>query len=265
MRPCGARSSPRGRGCAAWSPWPPRSTLPEDTPLRPELVVIALVVTVGTLLLQGTTLPALARALGVRGPDPRQDALQEATVLGATTGAGLRMLEQDPDADRAVVDTIRAQAADRVNRSWERLGTLGPGDAETPAEARARLRLAMIREERTELLRIRDRGGVDHEVLTSILGQLDAEETALAWGATRAADLRDGELRPPDRVAGACEHLAATEVPHAPLRSMAARPASSRACSGCTCGRARPVGRWAAATPPRAGTPRRTSTTPATR
>ncbi len=191
-------------------------TLPEGTPLQPELVVIALVVTVGTLLVQGTTLPALARALQVRGPDPRQDALQEATVLGATTGAGLRLLEEDPDADPGVVATIRDQAADRVNRSWERLGTLGPGEQETPAEARARLRVGMIHEERAELLRIRDRGGVDHAVLTGILGQLDAEETALAWGATRTADLREADLRPPDRVAGACEHLAEAEVPHAP-------------------------------------------------
>jgi monovalent cation/hydrogen antiporter len=107
-------------------------TPPVDTPLRPELVVIALVVTVGTLLLQGSTLPALARALDVRGPDPRQDALQEATVLGATTGAGQRLLEGDPEADPGIVEAIRAQAADRVNRSWERLGILGPGDDETP-------------------------------------------------------------------------------------------------------------------------------------
>ncbi len=75
-------------------------TLPENTPLRAQLVVIALVVTVGTLLLQGSTLPWLARRLDVRGPDPREDALQEATVLGATTGAGLRLIEADDDGRR---------------------------------------------------------------------------------------------------------------------------------------------------------------------
>ncbi|GGL29150.1 Na+/H+ antiporter [Phycicoccus endophyticus] len=191
-------------------------TLPEETPLRPELVLVALVVTVGTLLLQGTTLPALARLLGVQGPDPREDALQEATVLGATTGAGLRMLQDDPGADPAVVEVIRQQAADRVNRSWERLGTLGPGDRESPAEARARLRIEMIREERRELLRIRSQGRVDHAVLTGVLGQLDAEETALVSSATQTADVRDSELRPPARVAGACEHLADDAAPHPP-------------------------------------------------
>ena len=191
-------------------------TLPDVTPLRAQLVVIALVVTVGTLLLQGSTLPALARALDVRGPDPREDALQEATVLGATTGAGLRLIEADASADEATVAAIRDQATARVNRSWERLGTLGPGDDETPSEARARVRTEMIREERAELLRIRDLGGVDHEVLTSVLGQLDAEESALIWNATRSGEVRESPLLPPDRIVGACEHLAATEVPTPP-------------------------------------------------
>ncbi|MFL6152686.1 MAG: cation:proton antiporter [Ornithinibacter sp.] len=191
-------------------------TLPPETPLRAQLVVIALVVTVGTLLLQGSTLPALARALDVRGPDPREDALQEATVLGATTGAGLRLIEADPAIDEATVAAVRDQATARVNRSWERLGTLGLGDDETPSEARARVRTDMIREERAELLRIRDLGGVDHEVLTSVLGQLDAEESALIWNATRTGEVRKSPLRPPDRIAGACEHLVATEVPKAP-------------------------------------------------
>ena len=191
-------------------------TLPEETPLRAQLVVIALVVTVGTLLLQGSTLPWLARTLDVRGPDPREDALQEATVLGATTGAGLRLIEADAAADEATVDAIRVQATNRVNRSWERLGTLGPGDDETPSEARARVRTEMIQEERAELLRIRDRGGVDHEVLTSVLGQLDAEESALIWNATRSGAVRASPLRPPDRIVGACDHLAAAETPKVP-------------------------------------------------
>jgi Na+/H+ antiporter len=191
-------------------------TLPDETPLRAQLVVIALVVTVGTLLLQGLTLPQLARALDVRGPDPRQDALVEATVLGATTGAGLRLIEADPAADPAAVAEIRDQASARVNRSWERLGTLGPGDDETPSEAHARLRTVMIREERAELMRIRDEGAVDHAVLSAVLGQLDAEETALVWSATRTGAVRASPLRPPDRITGACEHLEATEVPTAP-------------------------------------------------
>ena len=42
---------------------------------------MALAVVVGTLLIQGLTLPAVAKALEVHGPDPREDALQQAKVL----------------------------------------------------------------------------------------------------------------------------------------------------------------------------------------
>ena len=52
--------------------------LPESTPYREVLVLIAWVVAAGTLLVQGSTLPALVRWLGLRGPDPAQDALAEA-------------------------------------------------------------------------------------------------------------------------------------------------------------------------------------------
>ncbi len=184
-------------------------TLPEkDLAHRPVLVMIALIVTVGTLVLQGLTLPALARALDVRGPDPREDALVEATVVQASTAAGLRVIEAEPSADAHTVEQIRGQSSARVNRIWERLGTLGASDTETPSEAYRRLRLKMLKAERTELLKIRDEGTVDHEILSGVMRQMDAEETALAWGEEKNARLRDAPLRPPDPIVGACEHLA---------------------------------------------------------
>ncbi len=183
-------------------------TLPEEATLRPVLVLIALVVTVGTLVLQGSTLPWLARALDVRGPDAREDALVEATVVQNAVAAGLRTIEADPRADPAAVALIREQATVRVNRIWERLGTLGGSDSETPSEAYRRVRRQMIGAERSELLSIRKGGRVDHVVLSAVMAQLDAEEAALAWGAQRSARVRDSPLRAPDQVSGACEHLA---------------------------------------------------------
>jgi Na+/H+ antiporter len=182
-------------------------TLPQETPLRPVLVLIALVVTVGTLLLQGATLPWLARAVDVRGPDPREDALVEATVLGNAVAAGLRTIEADPAADQETLALIRTQSTARVNRVWERLGTLGEGDSETPSEAYRRMRVQMISAERSELLRIRSGGRVDHEVLATVMAQLDAEEAALAWGAERHARVRESPLRAPEAVSGGCTHL----------------------------------------------------------
>ena len=148
-----------GPACAAWSPWPPRSPCPRRPRCGPSSSSSPWSSRSARCCCRARRCRRWPAALDVRGPDPREDALQEATVLGATTGAGLRLIEADPSADEATVAAIRDQATARVNRSWERLGTLGPGDDETPSEARARVRTEMIREERAELLRIRDLGG----------------------------------------------------------------------------------------------------------
>ena len=162
-------------------------TLPEDTPLRPVLVLIALIVTVGTLLLQGFTLPALARALDVRGPDPREDALVAATVVASAVGAGLRAIESDANADPTALATIKEQSTARVNRIWEQLGDAG---SETPSEAYRRLRLQMIGAERAELLKIRAAGEVDQHVLGQVLDGMDAEEAVLTVTSHRAGSAR---------------------------------------------------------------------------
>ena len=200
-------------------------TLPVATPQRPTLVLIALIVTVGTLALQSSTLPALARALGVRGPDPRQDALQEATVVQAATGAGLRSLDDEPGLDPVVAQELRENAELRVNRIWERLGTLGPSEAEPPTETRRRLRMVMLDAERRELVRIRDEDEVDHEILSSVMNQLDAEEAALTWSMARAARVRDAPLLAPDQVRPGCEHL--TSEPDCAV------PSSAEGCEDC--------------------------------
>ncbi len=195
-------------------------TIPTYADDRSVLVLVALVVTVGTLVLGTFTLPALARALDVRGPDPRADALQEATVVQAATSAGLRALEQDPSSEPHILEIIRRQSDMRVNRVWERLGTLREdASVETPSEAYRRMRLSMLASERATLLRIRGEGTVDHEVLQSVMNQLDAEEAALQWSTTRVARLREAVLEAPDQVAASCEHLAAAPdctVPRTP-------------------------------------------------
>ncbi|KGN30425.1 sodium:proton antiporter [Knoellia sinensis KCTC 19936] len=200
-------------------------TLPVATPERPTLVLIALIVTVGTLALQSSTLPWLARTLGVRGPDAREDALQEATILQAATGAGLRSLDDVPGVDPVVTAELHANAELRVNRIWERLGLLGPGESEPPSETRRRLRMVMLDAERRELVRIRDEHEVDHEVLASVMSQLDAEEAALTWSLDRASRMRDSPLLSPDQVARGCEHLS-TEPEFAV-------PADAEGCSDC--------------------------------
>ena len=162
-------------------------------------------------------------ALDVRGPDPREDALIEATVVGAATGAGLRAVESAPDADPRTVDLIREQSAARVNRIWEQLG----GDAITPSELYRNARLTMIAAERAELLDMRNTGDIDQHVLR---GPSTPRRRGgrPSFGERKASRLRDTPLRPPDAVAAACPHLAAPIVCVVPDAPMAVPPARDR-------------------------------------
>jgi Na+/H+ antiporter len=192
-------------------------TLPTEAPFRNALVMVALIVTVGTLTLQGLTLPSLSRRLGVRGPDAREDALQEAAVLQSASAAGLRAIEDEGEGDWSdVVDLLRRQSTGRANRVWEQLGAGGPEADETPSQAYLRLRLRMLTAERDEVLRIRDTAKVDSSVLDTVMRQLDAEEAALLYASRRQVAVRD-ELATPGRLAGECEHLLEEPASTVPL------------------------------------------------
>ena len=96
-----ARPTPQAAFLVAWTGMRGVVTLAavfllaEDTPEREVLVLMAFVVTVGTLLIQGLTIPALVRWLKVPGPDVQEDHLQEATVLQSVTDAGMAYLDDE--------------------------------------------------------------------------------------------------------------------------------------------------------------------------
>jgi Na+/H+ antiporter len=176
--------------------------LPQDTPHRPVLVMIAFVVTVGTLLIQGLTLPSLLRVLKVSGPDPHEDHIQEATAYQSAVNAGLAWLdEQGDDLDQAVADRVRQRALDRTNAVWERLGGL-----ETPSAQYSRARVAMLERERAAILDLRRRGTIDQAILRRVLAALDVEESILDTVETNSTASRESELRV---YTGNCEHLRA--------------------------------------------------------
>ncbi|WP_332662092.1 Na+/H+ antiporter [Aeromicrobium sp.] len=213
-----ARPTPQAAFLVAWTGMRGVVTLaavfllPEDTPEREVLVLMAFVVTVGTLLIQGLTIPTFVRWLKVRGPDIQEDHLQEATVLQSVTDAGMAYLDEEvhESVSDAVMHRLRERAIDRTNAVWERLG-----GAETPSALYSRIRGEMIKREREELLRIRKLGTVDQTVLAQVMNALDIEESILdvAYEDETTAN-REQDLRPTDTGA-ACEHLAnATVVPN---------------------------------------------------
>jgi monovalent cation/hydrogen antiporter len=178
--------------------------LPEETKHRPALVMVAFVVTVGTLLIQGLTLPTFVRLIGLRGPDPHEDNLEEAKVHQAATAAGLAYLDEH-EADRvseAVMQRLKQRAADRTDAVWERLG-----GADTPSAQYSRARAAMLEVERAEVLRLRDEAAIDQSVLRRVLDALDVEESILDRMSENVTTAdRETELRPVTG-RGGCEHL----------------------------------------------------------
>jgi CPA1 family monovalent cation:H+ antiporter len=181
--------------------------LPEATPHRDVLILVAVVVTVGTLLIQGTSLPLLARWLGVRGPDPREDALQVATLMQAASRAGVTALEGVSGLEKSTRDILLRRSDERTNEFWEVLGRRGDDVAETPSDAYRRARLVMLDAERGEVLRLRDEGRADHEALRVVLAALDLEEATLERVDAAVERVGDQAL-PVAPPGGACAHLA---------------------------------------------------------
>jgi monovalent cation/hydrogen antiporter len=182
--------------------------IPEDVPFRETLIFAAMVVTAGTLLLQGLTLPLLVRALKLRGPDARSDALQAATVLQTSSNAAIAYLDDivGPDDAPRTVEVLRARITSRPEAMWEKLGR--PGDTETPAEQYRRLRLQTLDLERNEVLKIRSSGTVDHDIIEQVLGSFDIEESMLTVATEQSDRLsEDAPVTTPTVAAGPCGHI----------------------------------------------------------
>ena len=183
--------------------------IPEDVEHRAVLIFAAMVVTAGTLLIQGLTLPWLVRALRMRGPDARSDALQAATVLTTAGNAGLAALDRlaRPDDEPSAVQLVRDRISSRADALWEKLGT-GRDSTETPAEQYRRLRLGTMQAERDEVLRIRSSGTVDHDVIEQVLASFDIEESMLTIATERADRLSENQsVATPVDPSGSCLHL----------------------------------------------------------
>jgi hypothetical protein len=195
--------------------------LPVDTQHREVLILVALVVVGATLLIQGATLPWVLRHLGLKGPDPAEDALQAASVQQQAAAAGMARLDElvTDDVGADVVDRLRRRSTERSDALWERLG----GGDETPSEAYGRLRVEMIAAERAELIRLRDSGHVPDEVMRRVISGIDIEETVLDLAQSWNGEARQSELTAP-RTHGGCEHIRRVEAappPRTPGRCQA--------------------------------------------
>ena len=198
--------------------------LPESTPQRGVLLLAAFVVVVGTLLLQGSTLPLLVRAMKLPGPDPAEDALQQAALLSEVASAGQIRLEREraQNDPQDVIDTLLERSRMRADIAWERLGR-AHSLYEPPTAAYLRLRLAMLAAEREAVVRARDAGRYDNEVLRAVQAVLDIEESLLDRREIEGERL--SQRLTSQRSAGECEHL--QDAPSV------ARPLTPQGCEEC--------------------------------
>jgi monovalent cation/hydrogen antiporter len=161
-------------------------SIPPGTPYRPQLVLIAFIVAVVSLLLQGATLPALIRTLRINGVDEEADQRQLAELLDELSYSGLAVLD-DPagavdgvsEVDPEIIERVRQASYLRAEAAWERShGTEQPLEA-TPHRLFRRLRLAVVEAEREHLLELRRLGTYPPRIEDRAQALLDLEETRL--------------------------------------------------------------------------------------
>lgn len=166
---------------------------PVDIKAQDTIFVIAFIVTVGTLLLQGLTLPFVIRALKVQDPaEGEEDVRSEMRLNQRTTEAAIELLEQRRPAwskqyGDAAVDSVVNRLKARLERQVETFRQDALEEADEERNAPTRLRGEQIQDIRRELLdrrreivlEEREKGNLDEEVMRRVLVTLDAEELAM--------------------------------------------------------------------------------------
>lgn len=159
----------------------------EPFPGREIIHLTAIVVAVGTLLIQGSTMPALIRRLDVTDPYERLRAEEQRALARSISSAAARSrlhalsveLPEGTDAD-----AVR-RILERVDRSIQARADVERAESEIEVEQSPdagvlfdRFRRAVLRAQRTALIAARDDGTLDDETLRTELESLDVEEAA---------------------------------------------------------------------------------------
>ena len=154
----------------------------EPFPARAEILFLTFVVVVGTLLIQGISLPWVIRRLGVCGDDDASDRLAFAAAQDRASREAENYLDsvsediEEHDPRRLQVAMLRKWLTTQRNTAWEELGR-GPEDiGESPTSAGNRMRTKLLEIQRKVFIDERDAGRIDDEVLRAALRRLDFAE-----------------------------------------------------------------------------------------
>jgi CPA1 family monovalent cation:H+ antiporter len=154
-------------------------------PERAGIQFLAYCVILVTLVLQGLSLPAVIRWLGVggqRGPDGRE----EATAIRRTAEVALAHLDElvrRESIPEAVERKLRHRLEERRKWASKRLELDGDGDEATRVRAvhasYTEVRHALVRLQRAEAVRLLEVGTIGSDALHRVERELDLEESQL--------------------------------------------------------------------------------------
>ncbi|MGO3233104.1 MAG: cation:proton antiporter [Microbacterium sp.] len=165
-----------------------------DTQASHAIVVVAFIVTVATLLLQGLTLPLLIRSLGIASDvDQEEDALAIAAVRRRSHEAGKAFLAAKRDEWAAKYGPVEMQAFDafamrmtRVETDTDQAQEVEESVPRPSYEDLVTLSKGWLHVRREILLAERDADNLGEELMRELMTAIDAEELALdTRGATR--------------------------------------------------------------------------------
>lgn len=159
------------------------------------IVIVAFIVTVSTLLLQGLTLPLLIRRLGVAGEaDHEADAAAMTAVRQRSREAGKMFLAEQREVWAAKYGETEMKAFDafasrmtKVETDTDRAQEMEDSVPKPSYEDLVALSKGWLHVRREVLLAERDADNLDEELMRELMTAIDAEELALdTRGATRS-------------------------------------------------------------------------------
>ncbi|MFB7655299.1 MULTISPECIES: Na+/H+ antiporter [unclassified Streptomyces] len=158
-------------------------------PERNLILFLTFTTVIGTLVVQGVTLPPLIRLLKFPARDVQTETLAEANAQAQASRAAERRLDELLADERnalpgPLAERLRTVLERRRNAVWERLGQVNPVTGESVDDTYRRLSREMISAERDVFVRLRDGRYIDDEMLRTLLRRLDLEEAAAYREAT---------------------------------------------------------------------------------
>ncbi|MEU4997161.1 Na+/H+ antiporter [Streptomyces sp. NPDC021622] len=155
----------------------------EPFPARNLVLFLTFTTVIGTLVVQGLSLPWLIRVLKLPGRDTQAETLAEAQAQNAASQAAEQRVDELMRDERNCLpqplqDRLRTVLERRRNSVWERLGQPNPVTGESADDTYRRLAREAIAAEREVFVKMRDERRIDDEMMRTLLRKLDLEEAA---------------------------------------------------------------------------------------